>query len=306
LSDRIWKVELATNTWTNITYASGPHGTGPENVYGLAVDESSNVYVTQNYVGGEVLKLATGTTTWTSILAAGSCGAAYGQATDSAGNLYLSSDCAVFVLPCGGVWQQLPASLPLYLYGIAADGAGGIYVTSSANSSITKLIQTPPAVTSTDPLNNAINMPPNGAIAVTFSDNIVPGTNFGSIALTTGGTPVSCSTGISGKTLTITPTSDLTGGASYTVAIPAGAVSFLTPLTGAYSFSFTAATPTTPTVAASGPSALTGTTAVLNGSITADGGLTLLTTVSTGAPTVPRRPRCRSGRASSPARSQAA
>jgi methionine-rich copper-binding protein CopC len=105
---------------------------------------------------------------------------------------------------------------------------------------------TTPKVTSTDPVNNANNVPVNKAIKVTFRSNVQPGSTFSNITLkNAGGTTIATTNKISTNTnyLTIKPNANLTGNVKYTVNIPAGAVKDMsgTSLANTYNFSFTTA-----------------------------------------------------------------
>ncbi|VVB96495.1 Concanavalin A-like lectin/glucanases superfamily protein [uncultured archaeon] len=101
---------------------------------------------------------------------------------------------------------------------------------------------TPPAVASTDPPDNAVNVTPGKNITVTFSETIQAGTDYNNISLKdSSSNSVSTTNSISGSVLTIDPVSDLAYSETYTVSIPAGAVKDLSNnnLANPYSFSFT-------------------------------------------------------------------
>ncbi len=83
---------------------------------------------------------------------------------------------------------------------------------------------TPPTITSTDPQNKAINVPPNKVIKVTFSENIKKGTDW--IELISAGKYVPFTNSISGKVLTITPTNALAE-SKYTLILHTGSVTDL-------------------------------------------------------------------------------
>jgi methionine-rich copper-binding protein CopC len=89
-----------------------------------------------------------------------------------------------------------------------------------------------PNITSIDPANNAVNVPLNKEIKVTFNENIKPGNNFNLIELkNSGGIAVaiikSIPTFYGGNVLTITPTSGALTESKYTLTIPYGAITDL-------------------------------------------------------------------------------
>jgi hypothetical protein len=81
---------------------------------------------------------------------------------------------------------------------------------------------TAPNVTSVNPSNNAININPEKDIVVTFSENIIQGTNFNNITLTNNNTPLNIALSLSGNQLTITHNNLSTG--TYTLNIPLNAI----------------------------------------------------------------------------------
>lgn len=101
---------------------------------------------------------------------------------------------------------------------------------------------TPPAVSSTNPQNNAVNVPGSKTITVTFSESIQEGTNYSNISLKDShSNAVSTINSINGNVLTIDPASDLAYSETYTVSIPSRAVRDLSNniLVNQNSFSFT-------------------------------------------------------------------
>ena len=84
---------------------------------------------------------------------------------------------------------------------------------------------TPPAVSSTDPANNATGVPVDKTIVITFSKSIQPGAAYDSIALFDSGNNSIAMTKSTGATaLNLDPTANLSPKTSYTVTIPIGGV----------------------------------------------------------------------------------
>lgn len=83
---------------------------------------------------------------------------------------------------------------------------------------------TPPAMCGSQPINNASDVPVNQTITLTFSESIIQGTSFDTIALQAGEVEVPLNVTISRNTLTITPVTDLVYSTTYVLTIPAGAV----------------------------------------------------------------------------------
>jgi len=77
---------------------------------------------------------------------------------------------------------------------------------------------------SSDPVNNAADMPLGQTITVTFNQDIQAGDNYTNISLTTGGQPAAVTCSIAGSVLTVDPNNDLTANTTYTFLIPAGAL----------------------------------------------------------------------------------
>lgn len=126
-------------------------------------------------------------------------------------------------------------------------GAASVYATVDSQTSSTNIniIDTAPVVSSIVPANTATNVKPSTAITVTYSQNIQDGT--GSIQLLdNNNNPVAFTHSIAGKVLTITPSSALGAGVTYTVNIPAGFVTnqYGTPAAASVTSFTTASTPT--------------------------------------------------------------
>ena len=96
-------------------------------------------------------------------------------------------------------------------------------------------------VSSTDPANNAVGVPVSKTIAVEFNEAVQPGSAYNDITLKKGKAKVAFTLIVSGDTLTIDPVSNLVKGSTYTVFIPAGAVTDMAgnPLANPYTFNFT-------------------------------------------------------------------
>lgn len=117
---------------------------------------------------------------------------------------------------------------------------------------------TPPAVVSTEPVNDATSVTVNKTISVTFSEEVQAGTAYDSIAVKdAAGKAVEVTKSITGKVLGIKPNANLAYSTKYTVVIPAGAVKDLAgnALEQSYTFGFTTeAAPVTPPGGGSGGS----------------------------------------------------
>jgi methionine-rich copper-binding protein CopC len=84
---------------------------------------------------------------------------------------------------------------------------------------------TPPVVTSTNPVNNAVNVALNKVIQITFDKNIQYGTNpWIEFVTSSTGTAKAFTTTISGNVLNITPTTPLAKGTKYIVVLHSNAV----------------------------------------------------------------------------------
>ncbi|MBE0448229.1 MAG: S-layer homology domain-containing protein [Actinobacteria bacterium] len=109
------------------------------------------------------------------------------------------------------------------------------------------------AVTSTDPANNATNIPISKKITVFFSKGIQAGASYGNIALKdASGSLVEAAKSINSNMLTLSPVNSLAYRTTYTVTIPVGSIKDVTgnSLKGDLSFSFT--TQSEPTMPISG------------------------------------------------------
>lgn len=83
---------------------------------------------------------------------------------------------------------------------------------------------TAPAVISTDPADNAISVPINQQIAITFSESVHAGATLDGISLKNDETVVGYTYSISGSVLTLSPSANLNGNVNYTVYLPSGTV----------------------------------------------------------------------------------
>ena len=122
---------------------------------------------------------------------------------------------------------------------------------------------TPPALSGSQPINNAGDIPVNQTIILTFSEPIIQGTSFGTISLQAGEVEVPLNVSFGRNTLTITPVTNLAYSTTYILTVPAGAVKDQAEnsLTEVISLTFTtvAMIPTDKTlVNVSAPSAITG------------------------------------------------
>ena len=176
---------------------------------------------------------------------------------------------------------QLPAGIPVQVALVNPQSP------ATSPISITLDSATTPVVISSAPQNGATAVPVSGPVTVTFSEPIQAGASISSVSLTTGNTstPVTCS--FSGDTLTITPTTGLAYGTTYTATIPAEAVENAADysMIYEYTFSFTTVSPTysggggvgspvvyTPAIQTQAASSVTATSVALNGDITSDNG----------------------------------
>jgi hypothetical protein len=102
---------------------------------------------------------------------------------------------------------------------------------------------TPPVVTSTDPVNKAVNVALNKVIKITFNKTIQFGTNpWIELKNNSLGTAKPITTTITGSTLNITPTTLMSKGTTYTVILHSGCVTDTTGsagFVGPYSTTFT-------------------------------------------------------------------
>lgn len=82
-----------------------------------------------------------------------------------------------------------------------------------------------PQITSTNPVNGAVNVPVSSPITVTLNENVYQGLGFNNIILeTSNGTIVSTNLLLTGNTLTITPTGGTLAGTTYTLIIPSNSL----------------------------------------------------------------------------------
>ncbi|MDZ4179375.1 MAG: Ig-like domain-containing protein, partial [Coriobacteriia bacterium] len=138
--------------------------------------------------------------------------------------------------------------------GAVTDLSGNALTTSFTSSFTTGGADaTPPTVSSVSPVHGATGVAPGPlTIGVTFSENVVQGTNFSAIGLRNqAGVFVDRTLSLSGKVLSITPIEGVQPGTSYTVVIPVGAVKDLSgnALATSFTSSFTTAViDTTPPV----------------------------------------------------------
>jgi hypothetical protein len=116
----------------------------------------------------------------------------------------------------GGIIKRKLLLSVLLLFGLAL-----VLNVNSASAANVTSDQIKPKVTAVDPANNTIilNSKP---IKVTYNEAIKSGTNY--ISLTNGGKVKGTKISISGKILTITPTTPLIKGATYKLLIHSGAV----------------------------------------------------------------------------------
>ena len=100
--------------------------------------------------------------------------------------------------------------------------------TSSVSMFSTKstVNSTAPTIKSVDPAFKAVNVPVNKVIKITFSESIKTGTGWIELK-DSNGKAVSFTKSISGSVLTITPTSNLTPGTTYTLNIHTGSLTDL-------------------------------------------------------------------------------
>ena len=103
---------------------------------------------------------------------------------------------------------------------------------------------TAPTVNSTEPVNNATDIPVNKVITITFSEDVQPCSTYDSITVKDAdNNPVAVIKNISGNKLTITPSNNLAVRTKYTVIAPGGAVwdQAGNALENNYTFTFTTA-----------------------------------------------------------------
>ncbi|WP_048189878.1 Ig-like domain-containing protein [Methanobacterium sp. SMA-27] len=98
---------------------------------------------------------------------------------------------------------------------------------NTTTASTSQTINLAPKIISTNPVNNAVNLATNKVIKINFSEAIKFGTNVVIELKTSSGKTVSFKRTISGSTLSITPTTALAKGTTYTVVIHANSVTDL-------------------------------------------------------------------------------
>jgi len=110
-------------------------------------------------------------------------------------------------------------------------------------------VPTVPMVISTDPSNNAPNVPLNKTISATFNQAMNPGTLNGiTVLLTQGTNTINCVISYIGNTVSFDPSSNLLAGTNYVATIKAGAQNVGgTPMASDYTWNFTTLATTTVT-----------------------------------------------------------
>ena len=130
------------------------------------------------------------------------------------------SDSNVTAIPASELQNDINAAVTNGSSGYALFRYGLINSAFSVDS-------TAPTVISVDPANNAVNVPINKTIKVTFSEPIKAGTLAVGVKNLKTGTYISITKTISGNTLTIKPTSNLTKGTQYSIILNAGSITDL-------------------------------------------------------------------------------
>ena len=154
------------------------------------------------------------------------------------------------------------------LYAITSNGLGGFTISSSAegtdsvngierfqfadrlSTAETLLDATPPSILQLNPADEATAVAPSANITITFSEAIVLGTGTIRLSTASGSTfasydlPGSANLSLSGNSLVINPTGNLTDGTAFQVVIPAGSVKDLAgnSFAGTSTYNFTTAT----------------------------------------------------------------
>jgi predicted RNA-binding protein with TRAM domain len=151
-----------------------------------------------------------------------------------------------------------PLSPGLVYTATITTGAENTAGTGLANNYVWTFTTAPavaPTVTSTDPANNATNVPLNKVIKATFSEAMDPATITGStFTLKQGNTNVTGTVTYSGTTASFTPTNSLSGNLVYTATITTGAKNTAgTALANDYVWTFTTAAAVAPTVTSTDP-----------------------------------------------------
>lgn len=127
---------------------------------------------------------------------------------------------------------------------IARDSSNNIYISYydiyNADLKYAYKNITPPTIGQTNPLNNATDTVVSDNIAVSFSEPIMESSSHTSITLkNSAGTDVTIEVSIQDNVIIINPLSDLISNSSYTVNIPADAITDITGNSFAASYSFT-------------------------------------------------------------------
>jgi methionine-rich copper-binding protein CopC len=129
-------------------------------------------------------------------------------------------------------WYTLTLN-PNCMTDLAGNGLATQYVTQFKTASITTSalsktpVNTAPTVKSTNPVNNAVNIPTNKVIKINFSEAIKFGTSSWIELKTSSGKAISFTKTITGSTLIITPTTKLAKGTTYTVIIHTNSITDL-------------------------------------------------------------------------------
>jgi PKD repeat protein len=175
-------------------------------------------------------------------------GSAYNSITvkNSAGALkQMTSSMSGSVLTLTPVYNYLTGDkYTIFIPANAIKDSTGNGLSTDYTSSFT-IATTVPSVASADPANNAVNVPNNKVIKITFSEPITAGSAYNSITVKNSAGAVKMMTSsISGSVLTLTPVYNYLTGYKYTVTIPANAVkdSLGSGLAAAFTNSFTIAT----------------------------------------------------------------
>lgn len=136
-----------------------------------------------------------------------------------------------------------------------AKNTSGTALASNYEWTFTTGIPVAPTVTSTDPANNATNVPLNKVIKATFSEAMDPATITGTtFTLKQGNTTVTGTVTYSGTTASFTPNSPLSASLVYTATITTGAKNTAgTALANDYVWTFTTAAAVAPTVTSTDP-----------------------------------------------------
>ena len=125
---------MSSGTWTDITYNANIW-----NIFGIAVDNSGNVYVTTGQTP-HILKLSSGSNSWVSIDGTNNFNRPEGICTDSSGNVYVTDAIAnkIGKLPAGSsTWVDITGSGTFnYPTGISIDGNNNLYVANDGSGEV--------------------------------------------------------------------------------------------------------------------------------------------------------------------------